>query len=517
MAAKKTTSKTKARGGVKDAPTTTNKRAVKTMTTDLLRRICAEPSNIEDRLVYADQLGERGDPRGEFISQGCAIANVDVLDERCAPMLASLARLEAKHAKRWLAEVFARVKVNPTHFARVELDDRLNAVFERGFLKRIAMNPSDLPNHWAWLAEREPIEGVEVLVGEGLDPSDRAIKAPPQLRALKVSPDGWFTAHSVGSIFSWGLNDVRDLDLSRCDLGVAGCQLLANIDVDMSSFEGWVTPPPFGVGQIKRLILRTCQIGDRGACVLFEADSLDGIQELDLAQCRLREKATLEALRHAPRMRAIERLSLSGNNDLEGAIDALAGWEALPRLTALALPQAVSAKEVEALFPSPSKALRELDLSSAKALLVTPSAIQIAEALSHLDIGTTSSGDASFASLLKMAMVERLLVLKANGCSLSDKAVDALCSSNLRRLVHLDLSSNKLTDAALARLGDWPGLEHVTHLRLGNNRKLSSAGYEALMKSPRFAPAVLDVGKQSDAKLVTRLREQYGDETIRAR
>lgn len=491
-------------GRAKKTTTTTRTKAkpkAKAGEDALLRAICADPSNIEDRLVYADQLSDNGDPRGAFISAQLAIEEVEVFDERYPKMLAAIERLEARHAREWLAGFLDRVKIKPAHFAQIEINERLNAVFERGFLKRIAMNPLDIKKHWDWLAEREPIEGVEVLVGEGLTDEERAIKGPPKLRSLKVSPDGWFTSRSIGDIFGWGIPNVHEIDLSRCDLGADGCRLLANIEM-------------FSKGQIKRLVLHTCQIGDAGACVLFDANPLDGLVELDIGQCRLREKSTLTALRDAARMKKITRLSIAGNNDLKGKIDALAGWEALPRLTKIALPQAVSAKEVKALFPSASTALRELDVSSARDLMKTPSAIQIAAALSRLDIGTTSIGTEGFTVLLKTPMIEKVIDLQANGCSLSDEAIEVLCSSKLRRLVHLDLSSNKLTDAALARLAEWPGIEHVTSLRVGNNRKLTSKGYDALMKSARFQPASFDIGKQSDTKLVANLRKRFGADVV---
>jgi hypothetical protein len=107
--------------------------------------------------------------------------------------------------------------------------------------------------------------------------------------------------------------------------------------------------------------------------------------------------------------------------------------------------------------------------------------------------------------------------LLANGCSLSDKAIDMLVASPLQRLVTLDLSSNKLTDAGLQTLAAWEGLQHVTHLRIGNNRKVTVAGIGALAGAGRFSPAMLDVGKLVDAKLVGRLRERFGDVVVWSR
>ncbi len=35
---------------------------------ELLDAICADPSDVDSRLVYSDWLRESGDPRGEFIA-----------------------------------------------------------------------------------------------------------------------------------------------------------------------------------------------------------------------------------------------------------------------------------------------------------------------------------------------------------------------------------------------------------------------------------------------------------------
>ena len=138
---------------------------------------------------------------------------------------------------------------------------------------------------------------------------------------------------------------------------------------------------------------------------------------------------------------------------------------------------------------------------------------ECAEALTELDLGTTSIGDAGFRALLGSPALERTMHLHVNGCSLSDDGVAALVASPLRRLVTLDLSSNKLTDEALRALAEWPGLAHVTHLRLGNNRKLGLPGYQTLMKAKHFEPAELDVGKSKEAAA---LRERFGEAVLSA-
>ena len=161
----------------------------------------------------------------------------------------------------------------------------------------------------------------------------------------------------------------------------------------------------------------------------------------------------------------------------EAAFGEARGLERAAEARAVFVVQVTSAAELQALFPKPSKSLRALELASAKDLAKTPSAISgCAESFTELDIGTTSIGDAGWDELFSSGSLDTLLELHANGCSLSDDSVEVLTQSKLRRLVTLDLSSNKLTDDGLELLANWQGLEHVTHLRLGNNRKVTSAG-----------------------------------------
>lgn len=477
---------------------------------NVLQRICAEPSNLELRLVHADQLSERGDPRGTFIAQQVQLARTDPLDDAFAPLLASTRRLEAKHALQWLGDDLPPVQRT---FSKLEVSSTRNAVFENGFLSRVAVTEAELSAVWKTLSAREPITGVELLVREGVDLHD--VPEAAAFRTLKVSPDSWFTAQSVGSVLAWGLPKLEALDLSGCDLGTTGARLLANLDTDLAeAFEGWKAPPPFVKGQLKSLVLHGCGIGDEGAGLLFSAESLSGLHTLVLSQCRLTHEATLEALKQSKL--SLTRLSLSGNKELGGHFEALAGWKALPKLEALALPQTVTAADVRALFPKPSKVLRELDVTSAKPLLETPEVLlDVAKALTHLDMGVTSIGDEGFGALAPA--FDRLLELRVNGCSLSDAALEVLVTKGSTRLVTLDVSSNKLTDAGVKLLAGWKGLEHVTHLRLGNNRKVTAAGLKALLEAKSFEPAELDLGKVTDSKLVAQLAERFGKSVVVAR
>jgi Leucine-rich repeat (LRR) protein len=258
-------------------------------------------------------------------------------------------------------------------------------------------------------------------------------------------------------------------------------------------------------------MLKNTNLGDAGLAVLVRATNLNGLTALGLEQCKLTADADLAGLREAPCAANLVALWLGGN-----AIEltALNGWDRWQTLRVASLPKSLTPDGFTALsdrFP----ALEELHLAGAKALLKEPARVFAGlPSLTSLNLSTTGLKDAGMTALLASPFAHQLTTLRVNGCSLSDKALDALMASAARRLVHLDLSSNKLTDAVLTRLAAWEGLEHLTELRLGNNRKLTAAGHDALMASPYFDPVVFDVGKLKDEELRARLVTYYGDRLL---
>ncbi|MBA3541481.1 MAG: TIGR02996 domain-containing protein [Deltaproteobacteria bacterium] len=48
---------------------------------DLIAAVAEAPDDDAPRLVYADWLMERGDPRGELVALQCALARADAADE----------------------------------------------------------------------------------------------------------------------------------------------------------------------------------------------------------------------------------------------------------------------------------------------------------------------------------------------------------------------------------------------------------------------------------------------------
>src|SRR3954468_11511865 len=68
-----------------------------------LRAIIAAPDDDLPRLVYADYLDERGDPRGEFIRLQCELARLPDRSPRQRELLARQTVLLTLHREKWLA------------------------------------------------------------------------------------------------------------------------------------------------------------------------------------------------------------------------------------------------------------------------------------------------------------------------------------------------------------------------------------------------------------------------------
>jgi uncharacterized protein (TIGR02996 family) len=67
-----------------------------------VQAICESPDDDTPRLVYADYLDERGDPRGEFIRVQCELARLPEDDERREDLEAKERELLRRHRREWL-------------------------------------------------------------------------------------------------------------------------------------------------------------------------------------------------------------------------------------------------------------------------------------------------------------------------------------------------------------------------------------------------------------------------------
>jgi len=133
----------------------------------LIDAIVAAPDDDAPRMVYADWLQERGDPRGELIALQCrpALFESDVFERAW--------RLEHEHGARWLAPLRELVTdPGPLHFVR-------------GFVERIQLDAADWIKNGERLCALTPLREIELRRVESLA-EVLAAPATARVRSIEV-------------------------------------------------------------------------------------------------------------------------------------------------------------------------------------------------------------------------------------------------------------------------------------------------------------------------------------------
>lgn len=478
---------------------------------DFLKDICADPSNLDARRVYADWLIEHGDPRGEFIAAQMALAEMKGIEANYSDLLASSLRLQQVNAGDWLGGLIKLISLKPEDYGRVSFNAQLNAIFENGFVCQIGIRPEQIDSVWKKLTAIEPLVGAEVPVQEGLHGKEENQKSPGQFQRIKFGSEGWVSSFGVAQTLHWNLNSAEAVDYSGCDLGLDGVRLLLGEETGIGEFiEDYKAPPGLNAKVLKKLRLNGTNILDEGAQKLLGWTGAKKLTALELNQCGIGDAETMEAI---AKLNKLTHLAISGNfgDSRIKNILVLKDWKRWLQLESIELPKEIDAESFQTLFSKRSTKLKHLKIVGAKKLVSSPAVIgESAKNLITLNIGSSSIGDDNFAELLELPSMKKCVHLIVNKCTLSDKAIESLVSSKLDRLVTLDISSNKLSDKSMEALANWPGLKNVANLRIRNNRKLTGKSYTGLMESEFFEPASFDVGKVKEKPIEKKLVAQYG-------
>jgi uncharacterized protein (TIGR02996 family) len=131
---------------------------------ELLAAVYADPIADAPRLVYADWLLERSDPRGELIALQCRLQRLDDAGH------ARIKELLAVHQAEWLAPLAPLVLAEST-------------IFKRGFLAVCELDPSKRRADLGSLATNPSWSTVEMLFGTSASTMATLLAKAP-LRAL---------------------------------------------------------------------------------------------------------------------------------------------------------------------------------------------------------------------------------------------------------------------------------------------------------------------------------------------
>jgi uncharacterized protein (TIGR02996 family) len=226
---------------------------------ELLAEITSAPDDDAPRLVYADWLLERGNPRGEFIQVQCSLKggirnrgfSTDV--DRGAPGLVRReAELFHKHHKQWLQPVREYVR---------------GYVWRRGFIARVVSGPAFLPGA-ATVFAAHPVESLKLA---GMTPAAfEALRETPLSRVRQLD----LSCQRMGSRF---VHVLLGENLARLeDLDIAGNDQLGSAAVVRLATEGHL-------GSLRRLNLINVQAGDEGLAAISTSPNLQRLESLAIA------------------------------------------------------------------------------------------------------------------------------------------------------------------------------------------------------------------------------------------
>jgi uncharacterized protein (TIGR02996 family) len=336
-----------------------------------------EPDNEELRLIYADWLEERSDPRGEFIRIQCRLARLPREAADLAELEGREKALWAEHRRTWNAPLHRRLAGTPL---RNEVHGRHGLIrsweYRRGFVEELTVQAEAFVDHgyalfllgplrhvrlWgvgavvdrlARAADLSRLTGLE-LCRNDLDLEVRLLRllASPQLGGLtrlnlrengigdggvqavartRLLANLTFLGLGTNAISGGGvamlaaspyLRGLVELDLRFNGIGVAGARALAGAKA--------FTP-------LRTLRLSGCQLDNEGVAALVQSPHLGNLTFLDLAANRVGDKG-VEALVEAPSLGGLVELDLRDNLIGEKGLQALLRRGRLPRLAILHL------------------------------------------------------------------------------------------------------------------------------------------------------------------------------------
>jgi uncharacterized protein (TIGR02996 family) len=390
-----------------------------------LDRVCADPDDDAPRLIFADWLDERGDPRGEFIRVQVALARLPVGDPRRDTLADREAALLARFHAPW--------------------SDPLKGiagwtVFRRGFVETVNIDGRTFLRRADDLFRLAPVRHIWLLdVGSTLE----RVMACPQLArltALTVYAQHIDERLARFLVESPHLGGLRALNIGRNRVGDRGVERLA-----------WT--PRFR--DLATVDLSDNAVGDAGARTLAESSNLANLESLELRR-----------------------------NDLTRAgLGYLCSSSVLARLRYLGLAQNHVRTPREWTPPAGGvMALTSLDLTENG---LTEDGIGMVTALpglgqiARLDLGHNEIGNGGAAVLAHWPGAAPLRVLPLADNRIGDDGALALARSPyLHQLIDLNLSDNPIHDpgaGALLKAAGLPRLRRLWLPRLGLTPKMRRA------------------------------------------
>ena len=390
--------------------------------TAFLRRIAEVPDDDAPRLLYADWLEERGDPRGSFIRVQCALARLPADDPRRHDLEQAERHLLAAHAAAWAGDLAGRVS---------------GWRFRRGFVEEVTLAAEAFLEHGPHLLPESMVRTVRLYDCGDIVAKLARLPALARVTGLDLCGNRLGDAGLAVLLRSPHLRGVQSLDLSFNSLSNAGVQTLLDAG-----------PWP----RLRVLDLRGNErVTSRGANPLAHSTALPALEVLDLRDNQI-DATGAWALANTHTLAGLTALHLAGNPLGDTGVQALARGPLLPRLIGRA----------------PVLDLRRTDVGpkGLQALITNGRLLRV----TALWLGGNHVGDRGLTALA-MAELPHLRELHLADNGITDDGAAALAGSPvLNRLTLLDLADNGLSPAGAVTLMSSPYRHWRTVFELSGNR-----------------------------------------------
>lgn len=416
----------------------------------LLDAIHANLADDGPRLVYADQLQEAGDPRGEFIAVQCELARLGYAVK--AP------------SWDWIGDALADDDVDPAHIRKLRSR-------ETALLKA---------HGDSWLAEAKRLNPLYSLMSlrfeRGFVTHSETGASAETGRKLNALREVFPTLDSID------LPSIIDSELAQVFAWPGFAELRA-LQMPVHGLRGLTQ---LKTAKLRELGMRCTDRNDHQlVSLLFDWAPFKGIVALDISAAAL---TAGDAAKLVATCGPLDELQLrSAKLGPEGAAT-LANAKPLANLRILSLiSNGIGAKGTAALLKL--KNLRALDLRKNK--VGTDGAAALAEhpSVRTIDLTGNSVNAETMEALCGGKGLKELRELCLQATHVDDEALGVLAASPLLgRLTGLNLRSNRITDAGAKVLAKSKHAANLRAINLNNN-DITAAGKKALDDSKFFADA----------------------------
>lgn len=379
---------------------------------EFIEAVCADPASDGPRLVYADWLDDRGDPRGQFIRLHCALANAESDSALAIEIEARLAELN-RYRARWEAPLKGLVG---------------GMEWSRGFVETVNIETRKFLRRAPELFQLAPIRHVRFLDVGG------------SLSALVESP---FLSRLHGlTIFAQHIDE----RLTRA-----------------------LVDSPY-LSQLRSLCLGRNRVGDRGAERLAWSPTFRNLVDLDLSDNAIGDLGA-RAIAGSSNLSNLNRLELRRNEITRAGLGELCGSTALCELRELGL--ALNYVGAVRDWSPPAEGIVQLQRLNLTENGLAPDGIDLITRLPGLNdlrelaISINNIGNAGADLLARWPKSSTLRTLIAANTNIGDDGAQALARSvYLFNLSELDLSENPIHDSGAFELLSPPGMPRLKRLSL---------------------------------------------------